>query len=156
MWGSNKKIRSSKIETLIGQGIVITGDLKFSGGLHLDGKIIGEVISEDDSNSVLVVSDHGCIEGDVHVSFAVINGMVKGNVYVSQKLELSSHASITGNVHYNLLEMVSGAEVNGNMVHDSKPQKKRLEHQTDSRLDTQTDITETKVRNIDPAASHHR
>ena len=146
MWGSNKKIRSSKIETLIGHAIVISGDLKFSGGLHLDGTIVGDVTSEEGSNSVLVVSDHGCIEGDVHVSFAVINGMVKGNVYASQKLELSGHASITGNVHYNLLEMSSGAEVNGNMVHDDE-EKKLLEHQTD--------ITDKNVHNIDTTASVH-
>ena len=146
MWGSNKKIRSSKIETLIGQGIVISGDLKFSGGLHLDGKIIGDVTSNEGSNSVLVVSDHGCIEGDVHVPFAVINGMVKGNVFASQKLELSGNASITGNVHYNLLEMASGAEVNGNMVHDLEDNK-RLEHQSD--------ITDEHTHNLDSAASIH-
>ena len=148
MWGSNKKIRSSKIETLIGQGIVISGDLKFSGGLHLDGKIIGDVTSNEGSNSVLVVSDHGCIEGDVHVSFAVINGKVKGNVFATQKLELSGNASITGNVHYNLLEMASGADVNGNMVHDLE-EKKRLEHQSDA------DASEKNLHNIDPAASVH-
>ena len=146
MWGSNKKIRSTKIETLIGQGIVISGDLKFSGGLHLDGKIIGDVTSNEGSTSVLVVSDHGCIEGDVHVSFAVINGNVKGNVYASQKLELSGNASITGNVHYNLLEMASGAEVNGSMVHDLE-EKKRLEHQFDEK--------EENVHNLDSATSTH-
>jgi len=152
MWGSNKKIRSSKIETLIGQGIVITGDLKFNGGLHLDGKIIGDVKSDEGSNSVLVVSDHGYIEGDVHVSFAVINGTVAGNVYATQKLELSGNASITGNVHYNLLEMASGAEVNGNMVHDTN-EKKLLEHQENSH----SDITDRNVRVMDsPASAFHK
>ena len=155
MWGNNKKIRSSKIETLIGQGIVITGDLKFSGGLHLDGRIVGDVNANEGSNSVLVVSDHGCIEGDVHVSFAVINGMVKGNVFASEKLELSGSASITGNVHYNLLEMASGAEVNGNMVHDIQD-KKLLEHQSAATADSKLDITETKVRAFDPAAAHNK
>ena len=149
MWGSSKKIRSSKIETLIGQGIVITGDLKFNGGLHLDGKIIGDVKADDGSDSVLVVSDHGYIEGDVHVSYAVINGTVAGNVYASQKLELSGNASITGNVHYNLLEMASGSEVNGNMVHDIQ-EKKRLEHHEE----VEDDITDRNVRVMDaPAAS---
>lgn len=152
MWGSSKKIRSSKIETLIGQGIVISGDLKFSGGLHLDGKIIGDVTSEEGSDSVLVISDHGCIEGDVHVSFAVINGTVKGNVYVSQKLELSGNASITGNVHYNLLEMASGAEVNGNMVHDIQDSK-RLEYQSNVKHEPDIDITDKNVHNIESAAS---
>ena len=143
MWGNNKKIRSSKIETLIGQSLEITGDVKFSGGLHLDGKIVGNVSSEDDDTSVLIISDTGCIEGDVSVSYAVINGEVIGNVYASEKLELSGRARITGNVHYNLLEMASGSEVNGKMVHD-KQEKKLLEHQTD---------TDDNVHNFDQTAT---
>jgi cytoskeletal protein CcmA (bactofilin family) len=131
MWGNSKKIRSSKIETLIGQSLEVTGDIKFSGGLHLDGKIIGNVSSEDDDTSVLIISDTGRIEGDVSVSYAVINGEVIGNVYASEKLELSSRARVSGNVHYNLLEMASGSEVNGKMVHDKK-EKKLLEHQIDT------------------------
>ena len=126
MWGNNK-IRSSKIETLIGQSIELDGDLNFSGGLHLDGKINGNVSSENGSNSVLVVSEQGQINGDVSVPFAVINGTVNGNVYASEKLELSNKACITGNVHYNVLEMASGASVNGNMLHDNK-ERHLLEH----------------------------
>jgi cytoskeletal protein CcmA (bactofilin family) len=131
MWGNSKKIRSSKIETLIGQGIEISGDVKFSGGLHLDGNIIGNVTSEESDGSVLIISDTGRVEGDVSVAYAVINGEVVGNVYASEKLELSGRARITGNVHYNLLEMASGSEVNGKMLHD-KREKKLLEHQADS------------------------
>ena len=126
MWGNKDKIRSSKIETLIGHDIEIRGDVKFNGGLHLDGKIIGNAIAENGSNSVFIVSDKGCVEGDISVSYAIINGEVVGNVYASEKLELSGRARITGDVHYSLLEMASGAEVNGKMVHESE--KKLLEH----------------------------
>jgi cytoskeletal protein CcmA (bactofilin family) len=126
MWGSNK-IRSSKIETLIGQSIELDGDLNFSGGLHLDGKVNGNVSSENGSNSVLVVSEQGQISGDVSVPYAVINGTIKGNVYASEKLELSHKACITGNVHYNVLEMASGASVNGNMLHENN-ERQLLEH----------------------------
>jgi cytoskeletal protein CcmA (bactofilin family) len=127
MWGSNK-IRSSKIETLIGQSIEVDGDLNFKGGLHLDGKIKGNVTSENGSNSVLVVSEQGEISGDVSVPYAVINGTIKGNVYASEKLELSHKACITGNVHYNVLEMASGASVNGNMLHEKNKDRQLLEH----------------------------
>ena len=126
MWGNNK-IRSSKIETLIGQSIEVDGDLNFNGGLHLDGKIKGNVTSENGSNSVLVVSEQGEISGDVNVPYAVINGTIRGNVYASEKLELSHKACITGNVHYNMLEMASGASVNGNMLHENK-ERHLLEH----------------------------
>lgn len=144
MWGSSDKIGSSKIDTLIGESIEITGDVKFSGGLHLDGKIVGNVMTEEGGDSVLIVSDKGRVDGDVSVSYAVINGEIIGNVYVSEKLELSGRARITGNVHYNLLEMASGAEVNGKMLHETKD-KKRLEHQNVK--------TEKKVHNLDQPAT---
>ncbi len=131
MFGS-KKIKSSKIDTLIGQGVEVTGDIKFQGGLHLDGKITGNVTTADSAEgSVLVISERGCVEGDVHVAYAVINGEVIGNVYASEKLELSSKARISGNVEYNLLEMASGAEINGQMLHDVN-EKKYLEHQKEA------------------------
>ena len=120
----NKKIKSSKIDTLIGQGVEVTGDVKFEGGLHLDGTIKGDVSTADSAEgAVLVISERGRVEGDVHVAYAVINGEVSGNVYASEKLELSANARISGNVEYNLLEMVSGAEINGQMLHNVAPKK---------------------------------
>ncbi len=125
----NKKIKSSKIDTLVGQGVEVVGDVNFQGGLHLDGIIKGNVSTADAAEgTVLVISDRGRIEGDVHVAYAVINGEVTGNVFASEKLELSAHARISGNVEYNLLEMASGAEINGTMQHNVQ-EKKLLNHQ---------------------------
>jgi cytoskeletal protein CcmA (bactofilin family) len=120
----NKKIKSSKIDTLVGQGVEITGDINFMGGLHLDGVVNGNVSSADNAEgAVLVISDEGRVEGDVYVAYAIINGEVIGNVYASEKLELSAKARISGNVEYNLLEMASGAEINGQMLHRVKARK---------------------------------
>lgn len=149
MFGSNKKIKSSKIDTLIGKGVEITGNIKFEGGLHLDGVITGNVSTADAADgSVLVISDRGCIEGDVHVAYAVINGEVKGNVYASEKLELSAHARISGNVEYNLLEMASGAEINGAMLHKTG-EKKLLEHQKEE------DDANANVRHLEDVTAKH-
>ncbi len=125
MFGSkDKKIKSSKIDTLIGDSVEFSGDIKFQGGLHLDGVIQGNVSTADNAEgSVLVISERGRVEGDVYVSYAVINGEVIGNVYASEKLELSSKARISGNVEDNLLEMASGAEINGAMFHVAKARK---------------------------------
>ena len=150
MW-SNKKIRSSKIETLIGHSIEIDGDLSFKGGLHLDGKIKGHVTAENGSQSVLVVSEQGCITGDVSVPYAVINGTIKGNVYASEKLELSHKACITGNVHYNNLEMASGASVNGNMLHE-KNERRLLEHQ-DQKTQKAPEAEQQSEQEMDDAAA---
>lgn len=125
------KTKATKIETLIGNTIEVRGDLIFRGGLHVDGKIIGNVIAEDGTDSMLVLSDHGSIEGEVRAPFVVLNGEVIGDVYAAERVELSSRARVNGNVFYNLLEMAMGAEVNGSLVH-CKNEKKLLEHQKDN------------------------
>lgn len=120
-WGnSNRKNRLARIETLIGQHTELRGDILFGGGLHVDGKIKGNVVAENDSSSVLVLSEHGCIEGEVRVPNVVLNGTVVGDVHASERVELAAQARVTGNVYYNLIEMAIGAEVNGNLVHQTQ------------------------------------
>lgn len=155
----NKKIKSSKIDTLIGDGVEINGDIKFNGGLHLDGVVVGNVSTAGDAEgAVLVISERGRVEGDVYVAYGVINGEVIGNVYASEKLELSTNARISGNVEYNLLEMASGAEINGQMLHVATarklPENSLLEEQLskDSLSEKQVAESDDKIHHIDEAA----
>lgn len=117
MFGNRKWIRATKIDTLIGRKSEMLGDVNFSGGLHVDGTVKGNVVSEDDPSSVLTLSESGTIEGDVKVPNIVLNGTVVGDVHAKHHIELASNARITGNVYYSLIEMAMGAEVNGNLVH---------------------------------------
>lgn len=117
MWGNSRK-RGSSIETLIGRQTTIEGDVRFTGGLHVDGEVVGNVVAEQDSGATLSVSEYGRIVGDVHVPHMVLNGGVEGNVYSGERLELSAQARVTGDVYYNLIEMASGASVNGKLVHE--------------------------------------
>ena len=117
MWGNNRKRRTTRIDTLIGQQTEVSGDIRFSGGLHIDGTIKGNVIAEPDSRSMLSLSEQGTIEGEVSVPFVVLNGVVIGDVHGGEHVELAAKARVTGNVYYNLIEMAIGAEVNGKLVH---------------------------------------
>lgn len=126
MLGNSKKRKTTRIDTLVGQHTVIQGDIRFSGGLHVDGTIKGNVIAENDGISMLSVSENGTIEGEVSVPFVVLNGVVIGDVHGSEHVELQSKARITGNVYYNLIEMAIGAEVNGKLVHSLEPAESPL------------------------------
>lgn len=121
MLGSRKKCNTSKIDTLIGANTEIQGDLHFNGGLHVDGRMRGNVIAE--GAAVLMLSENGHIEGDVRVPGIVLNGTVIGDVYASERVELAAKARVTGNVYYNLIEMAMGAEVNGKLVHHAADQE---------------------------------
>lgn len=118
MFGNDNKKRSSmKVETLVGRNTELQGNVHFTGGLHVDGTIKGNVTADANSSSVLRLSEHGRIEGEVHVPVISINGTVNGDVYASESVELASLARVNGNVYYQLIEMAMGAEVNGNLVH---------------------------------------
>ena len=106
----------------------VIGDIHFSGELIVEGRVKGSIYAEDDSSAVIRVSEKGSVEGEICVPSAVINGLVQGDVRSSNHLELAAKAGVAGIVHYNLIEMVMGSEVNGNLMHISSDQttKKRL------------------------------
>ena len=117
MWGNARKKKSTKIDTLIGENTEVTADIKFAGGLHIDGVVKGNISADADTSSVLSLSDQGMIEGEIRVPYNVIDGTVIGNVYSSEHIELESKSRITGDVYYNLLEISSGAQISGRLVH---------------------------------------
>jgi len=119
MFGNKKvksKVVSGSYDTLLSGKTAIKGDVNFSGGLHIDGKVEGTVSAEG-NDAVLRISEVGEVEGDVYAPHIIINGTVHGNVYASEHLELASKASIHGNVYYNLIQMAMGAAVNGSLLH---------------------------------------
>jgi cytoskeletal protein CcmA (bactofilin family) len=106
---------SASTHTLIADGTEIKGDILFSGGLHIQGKVIGNIASESDQGQ-LIIGETGSVEGEVKVARVVVNGHVNGNIHASEHLELAEKAEVMGNVFYNVIEMLMGARVNGKLV----------------------------------------
>ncbi len=107
----------SRIDTLIGADTIVTGDIVFSGGLRVDGTIRGNVQGQDGTESTIILSENGRIEGAVNTTKIVLNGAVIGPVAASQFIELQTKARITGDLHYKSLEMHMGAVIDGKLVH---------------------------------------
>ena len=107
------------IDTLVGSGSILQGDLEFTGGLRVDGHIKGHVSAQDTSKGTLVLSESGVVEGDINVPHVVINGTVNGNIVSSGHVELQANAKITGDIHYKAVEMELGAMLNGSLVSDN-------------------------------------
>lgn len=117
MFGKKPNKPQGRIDSLIGAGTSLTGDVVFTGGLRVDGEIKGNVRSADDQPTTLVVSEHARIEGEISVSHVVVNGTIVGPVRSSEFLELQSKARVTGDVEYSSIEMHLGAIVQGRLVH---------------------------------------
>jgi len=105
------------VDTLIGPQVTIRGDLEFSGGLYVEGRIVGRVTATEGERAVLVLGEQGSIEGEVRAPIVMIDGRLDGDVHASDRVELAAKARVTGNVHYRTVEMHAGAQLTGRLVH---------------------------------------
>ncbi|MET0809346.1 MAG: polymer-forming cytoskeletal protein [Pseudoxanthomonas sp.] len=113
----NKQYDGQAIDTLVGPQVTLHGDLVFSGGLYVEGRIYGRVIAEDGKPAVLTLAEQGRIEGEVQVPVVVLNGELQGDIYASERVELAAKARVLGNVHYKVVEMRAGATLTGRLIH---------------------------------------
>jgi len=112
-----KKSPQKRIDSLIGAGTTVRGDVTFAGGLRIDGVVHGKVETVDGQPATLVVSEKARVDGEVRVSHVVINGVVCGPVTANDSLELQAKARVNGDVAYRTLEMHVGAIVQGKLIH---------------------------------------
>ncbi|PCK09181.1 MAG: cell shape-determining protein CcmA [Alteromonadaceae bacterium] len=125
MFGSKKKSDAKFVSgghTLIDHSVQVKGCINFSGNLDLEGTIIGDVIADKQSDALICVMDKGVVKGKIIAPKVIVHGSVEGNIYSSKHLELASSAVVHGDVHYSVIEMIKGAEVNGSLVH-TDPEK---------------------------------
>jgi cytoskeletal protein CcmA (bactofilin family) len=103
------------IRTLIGEGTVLRGELRFDGGLRIDGEVFGDVVAQGAARSLVVISEKARVHGKVTAGHVIINGEVRGPIVSNEMLELQPHASVTGDVRYEVLEMHPGAVIDGEL-----------------------------------------
>ena len=112
MFGKKKQ---PAIRTLVGEGTVIQGELRFTDGLRIDGEVRGDVIATGDGYNILVISEKARVTGKVRAGHVIISGNVTGPVFASELLELQPKAQVFGDVRYEALEMHQGATIDGDL-----------------------------------------
>ncbi len=114
MFNQKDTSTGAEIDTLIGPGSTVKGDIRFAAGLHVDGVVDGSILA--DGPAVLIVSDQGRVEGRIEVPNVVIDGQVEGDVVASDRVELRANAKVQGNIEYGSIQMAFGAQVNGKLT----------------------------------------
>jgi cytoskeletal protein CcmA (bactofilin family) len=115
-WGKHSK-SPKRIDCLIGADTTIEGTIVFTGGLRVDGLVKGNITIHEGKPATLTLAEESRVEGEINVPHVVINGAVIGPVYSAEHVELHEKAVVTGDVHYNTLEMQPGAVVQGRLIH---------------------------------------
>lgn len=105
------------VDTLIGPQVVIRGDIEFSGGLYVEGRIEGKVVATGEGRAVLMLAEQGSIEGEVRAPVVMLDGRVDGDVHAAERVELAAKARVQGNVYYKVAEMTAGAQLTGRLIH---------------------------------------
>lgn len=112
----SRESRPPRIDTLIGKGARVQGDIEYEGGMHLDGAVAGSVRSGPAPDSTLSVSASGSIEGSVEVPNVLLEGRVKGDIRARERVVLGASARVEGDVYYGIIEMTVGAQIMGKLV----------------------------------------
>ena len=105
---SPKNIESME-QTFLGKDASFKGELSFKGTLCIDGKFEGKINTDD----TLIIAPDGIIEANIQAGTVICEGLVKGNIIASTKVELRPNSNVQGDVHSPTLIIEVGAKLDG-------------------------------------------
>tara|TARA_Y100000782_G_scaffold41136_1_gene46044 strand:- start:479798 stop:480295 length:498 start_codon:yes stop_codon:yes gene_type:complete len=108
--------REERQHSLIGYGVIITGDIKFAGTLRFDGRLDGRVNVKPNKRGTLVVSKDAVINGPVEVTNLIVDGTINGNVTATGRIECRANGRVKGEVRYQKLNILDGGSVEGRCI----------------------------------------
>ena len=114
LFGNGKKTEPGI--TLVANNCEMVGDIHFSDQLLVNGVVKGNIYALEGAKAIVTISEKGCVKGEIRVPSIIVNGKVFGDIYSNKHIELAAKAEIKGNVYYDLIEMVMGSRVDGNLV----------------------------------------
>lgn len=91
-------------QSLIAADVEITGTIKSSSGVRIDGKLDGELICAADA----VIGKSAVIKGNLQVNSVVIEGLIQGNIVAKDKIEMKSTAKVHGDINAKRLSVEDG------------------------------------------------
>jgi cytoskeletal protein CcmA (bactofilin family) len=111
-FGKNDETGNDSAFGLIGKGVEVSGDIVFTDGLRVEGRVVGSIVSE---GGTLIVEQAARIEARVDVGICVISGNVEGNLSAKSRVEVHKTARVRGDITTPVLLVEEGAVVNGNV-----------------------------------------
>ena len=114
-----KEIDDTKITGFYDKETEFKGDLRFKGSFRIDGRFKGKI----DSESILIIGDHGRVDADVKVGYLIISGEIKGNIQAREKVEIHTTGRVIGTIVAPKLIVEEGAYLEANcQTTDKAPQ----------------------------------
>lgn len=104
--------RGGELNTMVGKGSVIQGDMRVQSSLRVDGKVNGNITATD----TVQIGREGEVEGHIHARHAYLAGRVSGNILTQGKVVLETRAVVLGDIRAMRLVVEEGAVFNGKCI----------------------------------------
>lgn len=98
------------IKAYLGEDTVFSGVLSFNGAVRIDGKMDGEVNTDD----TLIVGETGTLEADITAGTVICRGKIKGTIKATKRIEIHTNSEVVGNISAPSLLVENGALFDGN------------------------------------------
>ena len=101
---------SSADQASIGKSLVIKGEVSGSESLYIDGQVEGSI---NPAGSSVTVGRSGVVAANINASEIVVLGKVRGNLVASDRVDIRSEGSLTGDVVAQRISIEDGAFFKG-------------------------------------------
>ena len=100
------------INSFIGTGSAVSGDIKISGFTRIDGDIDGNL----ETTGKIIVGEKARIRGNILAKSAIIGGIVHGNITAPDGVQLFSSAAVIGDIATQKLEIADNVIFHGHCI----------------------------------------
>ncbi|NLZ51767.1 MAG: polymer-forming cytoskeletal protein [Thermoanaerobacteraceae bacterium] len=126
-------VNTNKIDTILGKDAKLTGEIKTSGLLRIEGNFQGDIECEND----LIITETGKVNGKLRAQNAIIGGFYQGNISLEGKLEIKRTGKVIGDIKVGTLVVEDGAFFDGKCEMNGEANDKNLKLiKTDAKLKT--------------------
>ena len=117
MFRRDKKGKNCSLATLIGAGTLVDGNLTYSGGIHIDGTVLGDLAPENpDQTSQVWIGEKGIVKGSVRGTDVIVHGSVDGDIFANQSVTIGAKARVAGDVCYSELSVDGCSSLTGRFI----------------------------------------
>ena len=101
--------KKDEINAFLGKNTEFDGKLSFTGTVRVDGGFKGDISGQ----GTLIVGDSAAVQADVHVSYLVISGEIRGNLLAEDRIEIHAPGKVFGNIQAPIVVMDEGVIFDG-------------------------------------------
>ena len=105
-----------RIETVIGPGTTVNGDLMLIDSVRIDGKVIGDIQASQSNRATVAIGPTGEVIGHISAFRVIVAGKVEGNIAALERVELSHDCLVHGDISYSSINVQHGARLQGLVI----------------------------------------